>query len=182
MEQVRETLPIPLHGNTAPFRRSPYLQLVFILFSGFALANIGVTIFAQSIAPAQPTLNPFLEYMDIFPGQPLGMMEGRGFSCWSNYDYYASSEPACSVTLSSGVFSNIDLSVSQGIIRQITFSLRDDRLKAGDLVLLLGNPNFRAYPHHVFFFWSNLFVNVSTAGRRNAATMRPVWSVSFANT
>jgi len=182
VEHIQATIPIASQGHKAPFWQSTYLRFVLILLSGFALANICATILAKSTAPALAPDNPFLEYANLFPGQPISAMEGGGFTCWNSHTTNGSFVPACRVTPPSGAFSNIDLFISAGNIRQITFILRDDRLKAGDLVLLFGKPSFRRYTHNVFFFWSNLFVHVSTTDRGNPAPMRPVWSVTFAST
>ena len=182
VEQIQETIQISLQRRTASSWQSAYLRVVFILFTGFALTGIGVMALAQSIQPALPSFNPFLDYADIFPGQPLNTLEPRTFSCWNSNNYYASFDSACSVTPLSALFTHIDISISDGIIRQITFLIGEDTLKAGNLILLFGNPNFHAYPRKVFFFWNNLFVIVSTTDRGNPASMRPVWSVTFAST
>jgi hypothetical protein len=181
VEQVQETISIPSQSNTVPFRRSSYLRFVFILFSSLALTNIGVVILAQSILPAHSAPNPFIEYMDIFPGQPTGTLEARGFSCWSDYDHYATFERICNLRLTSGVFVNIDIFILDDTIRQIKFLIRENTFKVGDLVVMFNSPTFHTSPHKVFFLWSHLFVNISTSDRRNTASMRRVWSVSFAN-
>ena len=171
MEQLQETL-IPSQGHIALLGKSVYLHFVFILVLGFTLTNIGVTIFAQATSPVLPLSNAFLEYAIIFPGQPISIVEGKGFTCWNNHQYDGSFEPICRLTQPSGVFSNIDLFTSDGIIRQITFLIHDDTLRAGDLILLFGSPNFRVYPHMIFFFWSDLFVHISTTDRGNSVPMR----------
>ena len=179
-------IPSPIYPqsiNVAPsFKFLPYLRLALILLSGLALTNLGMRAFAQSTQFSAPPPNPFLEYADIFPGQPISAVEARTFSCWSNHNYYDSLERACSSELTSGVFATVDMLTSDDTIREITFTLRENIFNVGNLVLLFGNPNFRAYPHKVFFFWNNLFVIVSTSVTGNPAAIRPVWSVTFADT
>ena len=182
MEHIQETISIPSQDYVASFWQFAYLRFVFILLAGLALANIGLMILAQSITPTLAPANPFLDYANLFPGRPISALEGKGFSCWNSHTKDGSFAPACSVTPPSGAFSAINLFISNGVIRQISFILRDDTLRAGDLILLFNKPNFRVYPHNVFFFWNNLFVHVSTTDRGNPAPMRPVWSVTFAST
>jgi hypothetical protein len=73
------------------------------------------------------------------------------------------------------------ITIENGSIQSTTFILRENTFKVGNLVLLLGNPHFRAYPRRVFFFWENYFVIVSTSVNGNSAALRPVWSVQFTN-
>lgn len=178
MEQLQETIPIPSRTDTSLVLKSLYLRFGFILMLGFSLTNIGVTMFSRSIKPVLASPNPFLEYANMFLGQPISLVKGEGIVCWKNHAYNDSFEPICRLPLPSGVFSSINLFVSDGIIRQISFFVRDNTLKAGDLVLLFGKPDFYVYRRNVFFFWSNLFVNVSTSDG-GAAPMRPVWCVTF---
>jgi hypothetical protein len=174
---------LPQSFSTAiSFKLLPYLRLALILVLGFALTNIGLRAFTQSTLPLQVASNPFLEYQDIFPGLSLDGLKSRAFSCRSIYPPHAPSDVSCALDLSSGDFSRIETVVLSGFIRQTIFTLRDDSLKVGNLILLFDSPNFRVYPRKVFFFWNKLFAIVSTSAKSNPTAMRPVWNVTFTDT
>ncbi len=176
-----ENIQLQSPRKAAAFKPLPYLRFVFVLLTGFALTNMGIMVFAQSIQSALPPSNPFLEYVDIFPGQPINMVEARAFSCRDTNNYYAS-EVNCMFTPASGIFDSIETVIWERVIRKTTFTLRGNTMKIGDLALLFDAINFHAYPRKVFFFWSKLFVIVSTTTNGNHPSMRPVWSVTFTDT
>ncbi len=182
MEQIYENVPLQSASADAPSRRSLYLRFVVILLAGFGLTNVGVAAFAQSIQPVRASSNPFLEYADIFPGHTLSETPARPFFCWTSNSYNHAWEVSCRFTPASEVFSRVEIILANGIIRQTSFTLRDNLLNVGELVLLFDEPRFRAYPGIAFFFWSNLFVLVSTTATGNPAAIRPVWSVTFTHT
>jgi hypothetical protein len=155
------------------------LRFALIVLTGLTLTNIGLRTLAHSTQSVQAPSNPFLEYADVFPGQASQALNSRPFSCGNIYAYGSSSATACTVVLSSGIFSDIETTVWDGLIHQTTFTLHDDAMKIGDLVLLLGNPHFRAYPRRAFFFWNKLFAIVSTTAHGNPPAIRPVWKVTF---
>ncbi len=172
----------PPTGGISSFRRLSYLRFVIMLFGGFSLINLGVTAFAQSTQPGLAFSNPFLEYNYAFPGQISPALNSEVFTCFETHTYNTLAEKSCSMNLASGIFSRIETSIYEGVIRQTTFTLRDNTLKIGDLALLFNAPNFHAYPRKVFFFWTKLFVIVSTTANGNHPSMRPVWNVTFTNT
>ena len=169
------------HLHNASFRKLPYLRLMFMVLSGFTLTNLAIIAFTQSTQRSQSPFNPFLEYADVLPGQPEDALKSRPFSCRRDYNYNFPGDDSCNLEPSSSIFSRVEPVITKGYIRQTTFTLRDDTLKIGDLVLLLGDPQFRVYPRKTFFFYNNYFVIVSTTATGDAAAMRPVWSVTFTN-
>ena len=177
MEHIQESLQLESPINTAPFRRSPYLRLIVMAVAGFALGNIGAAALAQATVPPA---NPFLEYADLFPGQSVSAVNARSFSCHSTNNYYESEE-TCASTVASGVVASIDIVISEGLIGQTTFTLRDNTFKVGDLILLFGESALQTYPHRAYFSWQGFFLIVSTTARGNPAAIRPVWSVTFTN-
>ncbi len=165
--------------TASSFRHWRYMRFIFILVSGFTLTNMGARAIAQLSLPTVTLSSPFLQYADIFPGQSSDALDSRRFSCIDVYRNYLSAEISCAVTFSSGIFSEIAVTIGNGFIKSTTFIMREDTFKIGDLVLLLGNPKYHAYPRKIFFFWKNLFVIVSTRASGNHPSMRPVWSVTF---
>jgi len=181
MNQLREKTYAFVSSTSAALKQLHYLRLVFVLLAGFTLTNLGVIVFAQSTRPTQPSPNPFLEYADMFPGNPLSLTHTKAFSCSGSNNYYIASEVTCRFSPDSSMFSEVAVIISNGAISQTTFTLHNNTLKVGDLAFLFASPNFQAYPRKVFFFWSNLFVIVSTTANGNHASIRPVWSVTFSN-
>lgn len=183
MEQIQDiTLPQSA-AYTTPLRLSPYVRLAIILLSGFALATIGAMAFAQSTVPSLPPFNPYLEYADIFPGQRLSSADGRAYSCWGNYfKNKPASEVSCRFTPASGPVENVTVSISEGIIHQTTFTMRENRFNVGDVVMLFNVSYFNWHPSRVYFFWNNLLVIVSTTAKGHPALLRPVWNVMFTDT
>jgi hypothetical protein len=150
------------------------------MVTGFAVVTIGVKVLSK---PIVAPFDPFSAYVDIFPGQHMSAVRARGFLCNSTYDYYH--DPAvedCTFTPAAGVISGVNVAVSEDVIRQITFTMRENSLKVGDLVLLMAVQHFHAYTHDVFFFFGKKFVRVSTSAVGSPSMIRPVWSVSFTDT
>lgn len=185
MEQIiRERTYRQLESCPPRLRPSPLLLIVFILLIGFAAVTMAVRLVAQySIAPA----NPFPAYADVFPGQPVSAVKARPFSCWSDYKYYHNptegddpTAESCIFTPASGIFSSVQVIISEGIIRQSIFLMRDSTLQVGDLALFLEMPAIRDFYHVVYFASSKGFVSVKTIDpAKRFSFFLPVWSISF---
>ncbi len=161
-------------------KKRPHWVFVFIVVAGFTLANIGVMMISQfTVTPS----NPFLEYADVFPGQPMGAEALSVFSCATTNNYYVLGEVSCVFVPVSRIFERVETVIADGIIYQTTFTLRDNIFKNGDLVDLFGKSSFRTFPRKAYFFWRELFVIVSTfATSKHDPLLNSVWSVSFTNT
>ncbi len=160
-----------------PLKRLPYLHFVFILLSGFAVAVIGVKVLTK---PMVATFDPFSVYMDIFPGQPKNAVETKGFVCRSaDFSYYEPSGEYCTFTPAAGIISTISVTVSADVIHKITFTMRDESLDAGDLLLLTEARRFHIYPKAVFILSTRGFVRGLTSSAAIPSIIRPVWSVTF---
>jgi hypothetical protein len=165
-------------------RLSPLLVIMFVLLVGFTVVNMGVRALAQF---AVPPANPFPDYADVLPGQPVTALETRAFSCWNDYNYYHShpenydlTEESCILTPPDGVFSSIQVMRLQGVIRQTTFILRDNTLQVGDLEKLLDMPTLHSFYRTAYFFLPEDFVIAQTAGYiEHFSLFLPVWSISF---
>ena len=179
MEQIQAITHSQPVGHLTPLRVPAYLRLVLMLLVGFAVANIGARTLARS---ATASSNPFLAYADIFPGQPTSAIQARGFSCPSDLDYNdATVGTFCRTTPTDGVFSQIYVIISNGIIRNVNFIMRDKTLMVGDLEIVLGVPLIHKYPQTPFFIWisKNITVKATIVYAGRFSLFLPIWGVSF---
>src|SRR4051794_3527952 len=131
MEKTQNLVLSQSVDHLTPFKLPPFLALICILLTGFAVVTLGVRALALT-AIALP--NPFLGYADILPGQSTSAIATRAFSCSSDLNNYSDpSKLYCFLTPTDGVFSNISVFISGGIIRNISFVMREHNLKIGDL-------------------------------------------------
>ena len=131
-----------------------YVRVVFIVFMGCAVVSVS----AVSLARSTPVpSNPFAVYADIFPGQPGGAIQGRGYSCSTGINEYLPNEH-CTLNSASGAFSQIGVVIADNAIKNNNFILRGDTLRLGDLMLLWGTPDIQEQIHSVFLFWRRIGV------------------------
>lgn len=178
MERIVPERIYPQSASYIPrLRLSPRLLTVVILLIGFGVVSLGLMVLAR-YTPA-PT-NPFPAYADVFPGQPMSAVEARAFSCSVDHDYYLYADIACILTPTEGVFSSIQIVVSGGIIRRITFIMRDNTLLVGDLARFLGMPTVHRLYRTAYFFLPASLVRAETIGHGEQFSLfLPVWSVTF---
>lgn len=157
--------------------------LVVLLWSGITTAAIGARALGQ-FAP-RPA-NPFQEYADIFPGQPLSAVQSRPFVCFEeNNNYYTGGENhlRCTFRPINETFSSIDLIIEHGWIIQTSFLLHDQDIHIGDISAWWQTNPVDAFPNHAFFWLSEHMVIARTThadGRHSL--FRLVWSVSLSKT
>jgi hypothetical protein len=112
-----------------------FLQIFFTLLIGTTVVSFS----AVSLEPSNAQIiDPFAEFADVFPGQPKSAAAARGFSCPAGA--YGAPDEYCFLNPTMGVFSQVGVSVSGGIIRQIDFTMRGYNLRLGTLILLWGMP------------------------------------------
>ena len=160
---------------------TPYVNLSLRLLLAFALGGVVVDTLARN---AQPAPNPFVNYLDIFPGQSMSAVEERGFSCQfaQNHNYYTTpAEEHCELIPPEDIFSAIEVVASGQSVREIKFSLNQNSLQLGDLLVTFGIPKFQSYPQTTFAFWRDYFVTLPTGQNAHInPTHDHVWSVAFA--
>ena len=160
---------------------TPYLSLSVRLLLGLATVGLGADALAH--VTSQTLSNPFESYRDIFPGQPMSALEGRGFSCQfaQDHNYYATPlEGQCLLTPATGRFSSIEVSITAQRVQLIRFSLRENTFKLGDLLVMFNVPDFRVYPQTTFAFWHDYFVALPTNQHSSINPIdEQVWSVAF---
>jgi hypothetical protein len=107
--------------------------------------------------------NLFSAYAHFFPGQLKSAVVARGFSCPVSFFSPGVTEESCILNLATGSFSQIQVTISHGVIFQTFFTLRGDWLKLGDLISLWGIPQIHEYEHSVSFLWPGHGVVASAA-------------------
>jgi hypothetical protein len=122
------------------------------MVTGFTVVSVGIRALAQG-TPAP--LNPFSSFADVFPGQPANAIEVRGFLCIASP--YGSSpglpDEHCALRLAAGAFSQVEVVVSQGVVFNISFVMRDKTLRLGDLPMISGRPLVHQSDHSILCFF-----------------------------
>lgn len=178
VEQKQEDKYSQADNNHLSTKLLPYIQMAFIIVTGFAMVSMGLRI---SSKPINEVIDLFSPYMDIFPGNPISATQARGFLCNSHNDFYPVHVEHCYFTPVAGRVYGIYVVASENIIRQTTFTMRNDSLMLGDLVLLSKSHDFSAYLQEIIFFSSKGFSIWLTDTAVHRYLFRPVWSVSFIN-
>jgi len=109
------------------------LQVFCGLLIGSTVVSFGAVPFKQA-----QIVNPFAAYADVFPGQPKSAAVERGFSCPAGI--FRAPEEYCFLRVARGEIYQVGVKISGGIIRQTDFTLRNQTLRLGDLILLWGMP------------------------------------------
>jgi len=73
----------------------------------------------------------------------------------------------------------VEVTVSRGVIREITFRIRQNTLRLGDLALLWGSPEVRSFGRGIFLFWRECGITALVMGLGRLSHLSPVWSVHF---
>jgi len=164
---------------------APPLDLLPVVFIAVTLVLSFTILVLCAIGLGQSTLppsSPFASFADIFPGQPDDSIKARGFFCiMTPYNAQAeSSDEHCNLKLEVGSISEIRVLVSQHLIRQIQFTLREDLLKIGDLMLFLGAPDNYQNAHSIGFVWPGSGIYASADSEtRLFSPLSPLRMVSF---
>ncbi len=162
MEQLILNSTFPEAERHAPqLRSSPLWLIVGVMLIGCAVVIMSVTALAQH---TPVPLDPFPAYADVFPGQPGSAVEAKAFSCKQDYDHINYPEYVyCMFTPISGVFSRVEAKISNGTIYQLTFTMRDNTIRVGDLAVFLIIPTHQTLDGELYFYLPESFVIVRTA-------------------
>lgn len=117
-------LPHPSEDAFAPM----YVQAALAALLALAMVTGGVLLAAKLLTPAE---TPFIAYEEIFPGAPKQAIVEQGFTCQPGYN--AAKTEFCSHYPSSGVFSHVGVWVANDVSHRITFTIRKDAFRLGDL-------------------------------------------------
>lgn len=157
---------------------TPYLGVSFRVLLGISAVCLGANVLGHTAPPAP---NPFVDYLDIFPGQSMTTLAVRGFSCQSVQNYYTTpAEGRCRLSPASGLFSDIEVAGSGQRVRETTFTLRANTLRLGDLLVMFNVPDFRAFSQTTFAYWRSYFVSLSTTHHIGLnRTNEHAWTITF---
>jgi hypothetical protein len=173
-----------LHAETENRNRprhmlTPYLLGLFIIWMSFNLVIVAALALGNS---AVSPMNLFSAYADIFPGQSKGVTFGQEFSCTvdPSTPYSDLFYEDCRMSPATGTFSRIDVMLLDGIIYQSSFFMRENTLIAGDLLLIMESPNFRASEETLYFSWhGNLAYAFITPNMGRFSLFHYVWQVTL---
>jgi hypothetical protein len=165
-------------GDRAARRVLPFLLLVFIVLVGCVTASASVVALART---ATPSPSPFAAYADVFPGQIRRAVAARGFSCLERYDGGYSPNLDCTLNPVAGDFSQVSLVIEDGVIDEISFGLRDDTFRVGDLMLLWGAPVVHEFSRSVYLHWRSQGVFALVRGYSEFSLYLPIPRISFVN-
>ncbi len=156
-----------------------YLRIAFVLLIGLGASTCGVVVLVHSII--QPT-SPFASLTDVFPRKPRSAIEAQGFTCpptdedASEYD----TGSTCVLWPKAGPFAQVGVVVAEGVTRQTIFTMRENTLRVGDLMVLWGKPEIRTYSRSVYLLWRSR--RICAWVRDYSGQMSPflhVWKVYF---
>ena len=183
MEEITHFRRLPQIGyHTPSLRLLPVRLIAFSLLISLTILILCTRVLARNTLPPS---SPFASFTDIFPGQPDDSIKARGFFCVMTPTYNSladSSNEHCILKLETGSISEIRVLISQHLIRQIQFTLRENLLKLGDFMLFLGAPDNRQNGHSINFVWrgSGIYATANSETRQFSPLI-PLTMVSFTN-
>lgn len=180
MEQIAQLeTPEKWGRDIAPYRLLRYWFVVFIMWLGFTVIIMSVRTLALTVG--EPS-NPFSAYANLFPGQSTSNVEMSKFTCALPDADDRLIEEHCALKLLTGTFSEVGIITFGGIVRQISFIMREETLRVGDLMLLWGTPEVQKYSRSVYLFWQNRSVfALARRDNRLSSLSLPVLRVYFFN-
>lgn len=149
MEHITPRSPREWQSRTHVIHPLAYLLVALIVWMGFTVVILGAQGLGQD---TEPPTNPFAAFAHFFPGQPGSAIQGYGFLCSRGLYAYLPNEH-CTLNPTEGAFSQIGVVISEDVIDEISFRMRDDTFRLGDLTLLLGKPEVRESSRSVYLFW-----------------------------
>ena len=136
---------------------SPRIFITLLLVVSFFTALLVVGTLAKRLGERYLP-DPFAAFTDFFPGQSLDtrMLEAEGFSCY--FDTLPSPSDIterCARVLQTGPFSQISVTIWDGIVKWLDLNVRENELTVGDLSLRWGIPEVHMSGSWVNLSWRN---------------------------
>ena len=123
------------------------MSAIILVMIGF-IAIIAISTPAEGSVP----VDPFAPYADLLTqDQALHALVKRKFSCVS--EYLSESRQDCSLLLDDPTYSKINVTIVNGIPRDVSFQIRKNSLRLGDLALLWGKPETPFLDVGATLFW-----------------------------
>jgi hypothetical protein len=151
----------------------PLLSYVLLLLAA------GMTLILLAIGSGQfaaTPLTPFLPYKDIMPGQPVSHVEERNFDCESEPSTH---DRRCTIQPQQGIFSRISLVSRDNTIQTVRFSIRENSLKAGSLMVVWEQPDMYRQSLTILS-WKRDYLRLNT-WHRPVTPFTPVEEMIFSN-
>jgi hypothetical protein len=168
-------LPTPA---TITIRLPHYIWLIFYLLTGITISVTGV-----SMAAYREVSNPFAAFNDLFGDNARQAALARGFTCRDTRSggLARTMSDYCAQRDIDEMFSGISMRMSGESAVEISFSLRENTLSLGDLVLLWGEPEIRQSCTVVAITWPAHRIHGFAAPPSNGqiSYFLPIQSVSF---
>jgi hypothetical protein len=126
-QSLVQTIPAALHVKLA----------LYLRVGRFTFVSLFLTIvISLALTRSEPREDPFAPYADLWPGAPKSALIEGEFSCSRT----AILGEYCVMAPRDGPYSQIDAVILNGLITQIGFNVRENRVTVGDLVLRWGRP------------------------------------------
>jgi hypothetical protein len=157
MQQVIRGLKLPPFIVRIPHLSAPSARIVItlLLVVSFSTAIVAVSALAQRYGEAYLT-DPFVAFADYLPGQLVDMrlFDSQGFSCSPvSVPLPADIGERCVLDLQTGRFSQISVTIWDGIVKRLDLNVCENSLTVGDLALLWGSPQFIINGNRVNVSW-----------------------------
>jgi hypothetical protein len=121
------------------------LQILLALLCVMSTATLATILFSRLIGQ-EPTVDPFLAYASLFPGQPWGSVLAHEFLCYQSVmPSPADLSEGCDYHPETGQISQVYVTTWDGFITRASFTIRDNGLRVGDLALLWGEPELVSF-------------------------------------
>ena len=173
MAQITRTRAWPAARRSARKRLHLPLSLLvtLCLIVGLTLLIFSAQVLAEH-GPASAVFETWFE--DIAPGQALSAAEARVLCPGGLY-----TEQYCSVRFTEGPFSQVLTVVVNSAIRRVDFMVRQDALRIGDLVAVLGRPQIRREGQQAYLRWRSGITALAIVDTGNVTLLLPVLRVSL---
>jgi hypothetical protein len=128
-----------------------------------------------------PPIVSFADYTEIRPGDHKNALKYLPSTCYREFEPYSHTE-TCKIRTLVGTFSHVEARIYNDKIQELDFIVKENALRVGDLILLLGNPT-EVYSFHnaIHFIWYNWHwvIGVRIPNARNASPLLPVSKIYF---
>jgi hypothetical protein len=158
-------------------------KFVFRLYVFMSVATFAMPVFVQILSPERERLsNPFLPYSDILPGQHWNAGLKPLFSCYPSLSLPSPADvrEECVYAPLGGPFSSLHVTVWDGIVNRLDFTIRDHGLSQGDLSLLWGKPESAGCGRTMIWKWQAERLSVFGVSDMRACTyFTPIFQVAL---
>jgi hypothetical protein len=149
-QQTQLTLALPA------VRLPIYVRLMLMVMTSVVALTVGWLILVRQDVPSA---NPFASYEPILPGQPRDAVIAMRFSC--NPDTSSGKSQYCTRAPGDGPFSLIAVTLSDGVVSQVGFTVRQGALAVSDLAFLWERPLVSLYRQSAIFEWPDMGVDAT---------------------